>query len=401
MHFSGYEVSEYDPAFEWPGDSDGSGVSKCTTSTAWPPLRLLVLKSSILHKHLRVAVLDAYGEAQFGRDHAPVGSAVPRIRLKEMEVSKLHATAYWDKGRREWAVVDMGSKHGTFLQSGRQLDTEPVRLSPPRVASIPRPLCHLDRLIIGSTTFLCHIHEDRTPCVECMSNGQGDVPLFTVPKGNGHITGGKRSSESAGLEQQQTMIVDRRDPKKALTTLKRALLSRHHSAHELASGSSLPPSDMRSAATTYVDRSARRRAMYPGSQYDSPGVQSPRGNSPGILNKPTPELAQQLSAPHSIPSCVEVPRRPGPLSESNIGRQLLLKQGWQPGQALGSSASGDGESGSGLVVPLEVTPLPPRAGLGMSPDKTGPPPQSFHQWREDGKERRWESVRATANDGAG
>ncbi|KAI5982268.1 hypothetical protein EDD15DRAFT_2378035 [Pisolithus albus] len=380
-----YETSEYDPAYEWPGDND---ISERATLTAWPPLRLIVLQSSILNKHLRLAVLDAYGEAQFGRDHAPVGSAVPRIRLKEMEVSKLHATAYWDKGRREWAVVDMGSKHGTFLRSGRQLDLEPIRLSPPRVASIPRPLSHLDRLIIGSTTFVCHIHEDRKPCVECMSNGEGDIPLFTVPKDNSHIAE-KRSSESAGLEQRQT-IVERRDPKKALTTLKRALLSRHH--HHEPSDSSLPTSTRPTA--TYVDRSARRRAMNPGSQYDSPGVQSPRGNSPGI-NKPSLELTQS-SVPHATPSHVEAPRPPGPLPESNIGRQLLLKQGWTPGQALGSSLD---EDGSGLVVPLEVTPLPSRAGLGM-PDKTGPPPPSFHRWREESKERWWESMKSTEN-GAG
>ncbi|KAI6117230.1 hypothetical protein EDD16DRAFT_1588992 [Pisolithus croceorrhizus] len=379
------ETSEYDPAYEWLGDND---IVERTTSTAWPPLRLLVLQSSILHKRLRVAVLDAYGEAQFGRDHAPVGSAIPRIRLKEMEVSKLHATAYWDKGRREWAVVDMGSMHGTFLQSGRQLDLEPIRLSPPRVASIPRPLCHLDRLVIGSTTFLCHIHEDRKPCVECMSNGQGDIPLFTVPKGNNHIAE-KRTSESAGLEQRQT-IVERRDPKKALTTLKRALLSRHHEPSE----SSLPTSTR--PAATYVDRSARRRAMYPASQYDSPGVQSPRGDSPGI-NKPSLELTQS-SVPHATPH-VEAPRSPGPLPDNNIGRKLLLKQGWKPGQALGSPSDEDGRNGSGLVVPLEVTPLPSRAGLGM-PDKTGPSPQSFHQWREESKERRWESMKATVH-GAG
>ncbi|KAI6003420.1 hypothetical protein EDC04DRAFT_2882869 [Pisolithus marmoratus] len=321
------ETSEYDPAYEWPGDGER------TTVTTWSSLRLLVLQSSILHKHLRVAVLDAYGEAQIGRDHAPVGSAVPRIRLKEMEVSKLHATAYWDKKRREWAVVDMGSKHGTFLQSGRQLDLEPVRLSPPRVASIPRPLCHLDRLIIGSTTFLCHIHEDRKPCVECMSDGQGDVPL--------DLSSDRRWVRGETRREQ-------------LTTLKRALLSRHHEP----SDSSLPSSTRPN--TTYVDRSAR----------PAPGVQSPRGDSPGS------------SVPHATPSQAEAPRSPGPLSDNNVGRQLLLKQGWQPGTDVSAH--------------LQVTPLPPRAGLGM-PDKTGPPPQSFHQWREDGKERRWESMKSTAS----
>ncbi|KAL4064509.1 hypothetical protein J3A83DRAFT_4101313 [Scleroderma citrinum] len=347
----------YDP---WPSDIDRSGV----TQTTWPLFRLLVLESGILHKHLRIAVLDAYGEVQFGRDRAPVGSETPRVRLKEMEVSKLHTTAYWDKERQDWAVVDMGSKHGTFLQSGCQ--SEPARLSPPRVASIPRPLRHLDRLIIGTTTFMCHVHEDRRPCVECMSSGKSDIPLFTIPNDNGRITG-KRTDPSAGQTDQG------RDPKRALTTLKRALLSR------LEQADSKLPSTL--PATTYLDRSARRRAMHPGSQYDSPGVQSPRGSSPGnvkLSHEPVQQTVPQLSAMH-----VEEPRTPGPLPVGNIGRQLLLKQGWQPGMVLGSSADHDA---SGLIEPIKVTVLPPRAGLGM-------PDVSHQSWKETSKDPRWESMR--------
>ncbi|KAG6330792.1 hypothetical protein ID866_8297 [Astraeus odoratus] len=373
--------SEYDPAYEWPGAGEVADRCPSTTSTPWRPLRLLVLQSSILHKSLRVAVLDAYGEAQFGRDHAPVGSETPRVRLKEMEVSKLHATAYWDKERQEWAVVDMGSKHGTFLQSARHSDAEPTRLSPSRVASIPRPLRHLDRLIIGSTTFVCHIHEDRKPCVECMSHGQTDIPLFTVPRDNSQLAGRKRTpTESVGHEPQTN---EGRDPKKALMTLKRALLSRHEQADE-----KLPSMRLTSP---YVDRSARRRAMHRGSQYDSPGVQSPRDSSPAFVN--LSHESAQLSMPQSAAKHVEDPRTPSQLSENNIGRQMLQKLGWQPGSALGSSTDGDGSDTSGLIEPLGVTVLPPRAGLGM-PDKPTSA-QSFHEWKETAKARRWDTIRDT------
>lgn len=305
----------------------------------WLPLRLTVLQSSILHKDLSLAVLDAYGETQFGRDVALPGSDTPRIRLKEMQVSKLHATAFWDKARREWAVVDMGSKHGTFLQPTQHPDAEPIRLSPPRMASIPRPLHHLDRLIIGSTTFLCHIHEDRTPCAECTLTDQGVIPLFAVSR-ESHRAAEKRPPDTAPTE-------EGRDAKKALTSLRRTLLSRL----------SPPRHDASPAPASYLDRSARRRAMHPSSQFDSPGVQTPRSSSPG--------RSRELSR---TPSVVE---EAGPLPEHNIGRRLLVKQGWQPGTSLGL------DDGDGLVEPIEIHATPHRAGIGM--------PLSL----QERKEKRW------------
>jgi hypothetical protein len=302
----------------------------------WLPLRLRVLQTCILHKHVSLAVLDAYAETQFGRDVAPPGSDTPRIRLKEMPVSKLHATVFWDRARREWAVVDMGSKHGTFLQSARHPGAEPVRLSPPRTTSVPHPLRHLDRLTIGSTAFLCHIHDDRTPCAECTCTDQGIIPLFAVPRA------GDRAAEKRPAPAQ-----DARDAKKALTSLRRTLLARLD--HEPAS----PPA-------SYIDRSARRRAMHPSSQFDSPGVQSPRSSSPGPR-----ELSRTPSS--AVP----------PLPEHNVGRRLLMKQGWQPGTLLGAG------EGSGLAGPIEVHATPHRAGIGM--------PHSALSVQAQ-RERWWESV---------
>ncbi|KAH0832938.1 hypothetical protein J3R83DRAFT_11907 [Lanmaoa asiatica] len=339
----------------------------------WLPLRLRVLQTSILHQTLSLAVLDAYSETQFGRDVAPLGSDTPRIRLKEMPVSKLHATVFWDKARREWAVVDMGSKHGTFLQSAHHPGVESVRLSPPRVASIPRPLRHLDRLIIGSTTFLCHIHEDRTPCAECTSTSQGVIPLFAVPRENNRAAE-KRPPDVAGMTHAQ----EARDAKKALTSLRRTLLARLDPHHEHPSTSAQPPA-------SYIDRSARRRAMHPSSQFDSPGVQSSRSSSPGPM-KSSRELSQTPSS-----GAIEEERAP-PLPEHNIGWRLLMKQGWQPGTSLGSTTGdmGDGE-GSGLVEPIEVHPTPYRAGIGM-PQKVAVAPLSFQEWKVTGRERWWESI---------
>lgn len=350
----------YDPAYEWPGDTEVSqpttvlNESLSSTFKPWSLLRLLVQTSSVLPRVQCLAMLDEHKEVQFGRDVAPAGSRTPRVRLKEMAVSKVHATMFWDTERREWAVVDMGSKHGSFLRSGGYVgptvgEDSGVRLSPPRVASFPRALKHKDTLTIGSTTFVVHIHADRMSCEGCASSGSGEniIPLFPASKGV------KRAREEVN-----PIPAEGRDAKKALTMLKRTLLSRHDTARSPAS----------SQSSSYVDRSAKRRALFPNSPLDTPGAPSPRSDSPSV--------ASSGSTP--IP---ESPAPPQPLPESNIGRQLLMKQGWQPGMALGS-----GENASGLIEPLEVNVTLHRTGLGML--EKAPTPSSG-DWRESGKQRRW------------
>jgi hypothetical protein len=59
-------------------------------------LRLVVVKSGILRDSERVAVIDSREDGFIiGRDK----NHRPRIRLKEMEVSKVHATVFWGDGK--------------------------------------------------------------------------------------------------------------------------------------------------------------------------------------------------------------------------------------------------------------------------------------------------------------
>ena len=388
---SSIEGEAYDPAYEWPGESSSTVSSSDQLASHpstrklrhnQPSFRLLVLHTSILPSKHRLAVIDGYSELQFGRDIPPAGSTTPKLRLKEMEVSKLHATAYWDASRGEWGVVDMGSVHGTFLQHANTgVGHDPgVRLSPPRIASIPRKLHHMDRLTIGGTTFLIHLHEDHLPCQECSPSGGDEIPLFPVNNLKGVPI--KRTREAAGLDINPSTSSyspqPQKDPKKALTMLKQSLLTRH----EVRSPPSHPPYSG-DAGMQYVDRSARRRALHPGSQQDTPGVPSPssRTSSPPLSRPKSPDLPVTSKPPTPLPT-------------SNIGHRLLMMQGWEPGTALGTLPDSK-EGRIGLVEPLDVTPSFHRVGLGIKRPTPHNPSFSDSDWKESAKRKRWEQTSAT------
>ncbi|KAF8623630.1 hypothetical protein AX17_007331 [Amanita inopinata Kibby_2008] len=395
-----YGVGEiYDPAYEWPGESSSqtldvapsetspeksSALSSKKRKSKTPSLRLVVLRTSILPAKHKLAIVDGYSELQLGRD-VPSAMDMPKLRLKEMEISKLHATVYWDAQRREWSIVDMGSKHGTFLKTGtpdpQSFDDAGSRLSPPRVASVPRRLRHLDHLTLGSTTFVVHIHDRQVPCGTCSPLGDDEIPLFHSHKSLQAVAM-KRSRDAAGLDTPSYTPKLERDPKRALSMLKHNLLSQRQEHHASRSQS---PSD---TSPQYVDRSARRRAFHPSTHVDSPGVPSPSVLS--CTSLASSSISEDVPVPQLSPEPVSQP--PTPLPSSNIGHQLLMKQGWTPGTALGTMTTDPDEGRVGLVEPLQINPTTHRAGLGNKDTRTGsaqlPPCTS---WKEKGLYQRWSS----------
>ncbi|EJU04997.1 hypothetical protein DACRYDRAFT_20560, partial [Dacryopinax primogenitus] len=214
----------YKPEYEWPGteaDFPPSGPSDPLPTPvfdrplATTDLRLVVLSTSG-YSFLRgktVAVINTSEGCSIGRDSAPG----PRLRLREMPVSKFHASIFWDSGLASWAVVDMGSMHGTFVHT---TGSEPVRLSPPRVASQPRALKHLDNLIIGSTTFLVHAHKDGLPCEVCFAPQEKEIPLYEENK-NGKSESSSTTAYGPTLSSTQKRVKHKHD----MSSLKSSLLS--------------------------------------------------------------------------------------------------------------------------------------------------------------------------------
>lgn len=389
----------YSPALEWPHEteseltppasltahSDDAAPTLGSHSHSSPSLRLLVQRSSVLPKKHSIAVIDGYEEVQLGRDAAHSSSDVPRIRLKEMEVSKIHATIYWDQDRREWAVVDMGSKHGTFFQAGLSSgafgdsvvvlpspqaaapladDPRGWRLSSPRMASIPRRLNHLDRLSLGSTTFIVHIHDDQIPCVECSPTGDDEIPLCDTRSSQREASRKRKRDLTLSSETAPT----KQDPKRALATLKRSLLTRH------------APYQVVQTSTQYVDRSAQRRAL----RSDSIPVTPPTSSSPSSTRVTGYPAVMPTASPSPTLSSTSTP-----LPDTNVGHRLLMKQGWQPGTRLGQTDS----SGTALIEPLSVSGNAGRAGLGLTSSTSGDTDVNGLMWRDQGKLRRWANER--------
>jgi len=311
---------EYDPSLEYPGDDSGLLDSTNATSQR-KTLRLLIIRGLHTPKR-RVAVIDGHDEVSIGRDTSPTA----RLRLKEMAVSKFHATIFWDSSSEEWSIVDVGSVHGTFISTCGSASS--ARLSRARTASAPRPLKHLDEITIGSTTLLCHIHDGNPalPCDECSPTSTNEIPLLNIPT-------------TSSISQAQSVSVAHKVPhKRAMADLKTSLLSRP----------AIPRVGV--SASTYVDRAARRRAAV--------GISIPEPRqAPGSPGPTQPSVHRDYRrASPSLISSLASNERVEPISEDNIGHRMLTKQGWKPGAGLGL------DEGSAEIIKTIVR--QPRAGLG-------------------------------------
>lgn len=80
-----------------------------------------------------------WGSAYVDRDAEDALSTAPTPSVKQK------------KNSGTWAVVDLGSTHGTFVKKGGK--GKGVRLSEPKVAGLPYDLQHEDILRVGTTSF--------------------------------------------------------------------------------------------------------------------------------------------------------------------------------------------------------------------------------------------------------
>ncbi|KAJ3415844.1 hypothetical protein HDV05_003908 [Chytridiales sp. JEL 0842] len=297
---------EEEPAFSWT-EYIAPQPRKPLIPSVNVALKLLVVSSPFLTPS-HIIPLDFLG-LTIGRDRLstpPVTPPLtpPHLRLPELQISRHHCEISL-KVNNTFRVKDLGSTHGTFLNT--------KRLSQPKVASDYIELKHLDILRVGSTSFEIHSHSSWGSCGACQlkTGNEIDVRSTSAPK-------------PPSAKEEKVVVESRKEAhKKELDRLKKRIL-----------GSSEESAAKNKKQNKYTDRAALRRSLYAHTheQYHEP------------------ELDQRaLYHQEQEPDLQHSP-----------GAHLLSKLGWKPGQSLGSA------SNPGILEPITATPNQHRQGLGIS-----------------------------------
>lgn len=395
----------------WPGDEPEADFDPLLLDpfAKSPLLRLVVLKrppEAVLPLLQVVASISPEEPVSIGRDK----SFERRVRLKELAVSKDHATVFWSvepemEEGGYWALVDSGSTHGTFLSSEGMGRT---RLSESKVASKPHRLHHLEcvaplpqssssyshllpysTLHIGSTTFSIHIHPSFA-CSTCsITSDQSNLISLTSSPSTGTDADANKSTY-AGHKTKEEKEEDRRGMMRGLKDkfLKSDFAATSTGATSAATSKPTPtasassiftaPTPLSASSPAYIDRAAARRhrdghttasAKLAASSTSSSTRTKPAAPSPSPFfslpgsSKPAFSSAPVLAAPPL-----------DPFGSDSKGARMLskLSGGGSSGAAGGAGVGGvGGGGGTGLGTLIQPRVIE-SAGLGGGREATRP-----------------------------
>ncbi|GAA5863668.1 hypothetical protein JCM3774_001208 [Rhodotorula dairenensis] len=420
----------------WPGgDTDDDGDEAAFDDTNRPdpyanaPLLRLVVSDpqpepSVLPTAQQVASIDPGEPVSIGRDK----SYERRIRLRELAVSKAHATIFWttdpqieEKGGY-WAIVDNASTHGTFVRADGEKRF--VRLSEAKVASVPHRLYHLDSIRVGSTTFAVHIHPSFA-CSVCSvaSDSSNLIPLVT--------TGSSKDNSDSQVFLTKTKEQKEQDRREQMAGLKAQFLKppvkggaspRSRDAPNAANGresSALAPASVAQSAppakATFVDRAAARRQRDIGASIPLPAHRKQPASSSVASASPFFTVPGATASATAAAASSAAPSKPAdPFASDSRGAQLLSKLagGRTNGSQSGQGGVSGGSSQLGTLIEARTTmggPGERRAGLGSKELVVGvenvaasyQSGRASHaganggrrDWRDAGRERSWKRFR--------
>ncbi|KAI8834052.1 hypothetical protein BJ741DRAFT_610844 [Chytriomyces cf. hyalinus JEL632] len=303
--------------------------------------RLRVLSSDIKNLHAG-SLAELNSTLSIGRDAVSPPIARSHLRLRELQVSRIHAKMYVASvlcPRRGLAVVvllaDLGSTHGSFI------DNE--RISPPKETNRAEVL-HAQVITIGSTTFEVHIHPEFA-CKGC-SISNATTLLDMNPKNFAQV-------EQAKAPPKESIEVSR---KREQNTLKRSLLGGSKSCLKV------------DGVPRYTDRSAIRRKLHNGgaaTYTNSSDVQQFREDQSGFavaaaaastLGASSEPLNQQAlvqqylynrhfhsdsgNSPANELDSLKSIEPGGSFLFDSVGQEMMKKMGWKQGAGMGRKEDG-------------------------------------------------------------
>ncbi|KYM94361.1 Angiogenic factor with G patch and FHA domains 1 [Cyphomyrmex costatus] len=120
----------------------------------YPPcMRIIVKETDLIKLKLGSLFLVTCIGGTLGRegDHS--------VLIPDINISKYHARFVYDETKKQYQVIDFGSRNGTFING--------KRLSVAKQESEPHEIMHGSIIQIGETKLLCHIHNGNETCGYC------------------------------------------------------------------------------------------------------------------------------------------------------------------------------------------------------------------------------------------
>ncbi|XP_036145089.1 angiogenic factor with G patch and FHA domains 1 isoform X2 [Monomorium pharaonis] len=131
-----------------------SDDEKQDLAKSYPPcMRLIVKETDLAKLKLGSLFLVTCTGGTLGRegDHS--------VLISDINISKYHARFIYDETKKQYQVIDSGSRNGTFING--------KRLSVAKQESEPYEITHGSVIKIGGTKLLCHIHHGNETCGHC------------------------------------------------------------------------------------------------------------------------------------------------------------------------------------------------------------------------------------------
>ncbi|XP_020294319.1 angiogenic factor with G patch and FHA domains 1 isoform X2 [Pseudomyrmex gracilis] len=135
-------------------DSESDHENEQDLAKSYPPcMRIIVKETDMAQLKVGSLFLVTCTGGSLGRegDHS--------VLIPDINISKFHARFIYDENKKQYQVVDTGSRNGTILNG--------KRLSIAKQESEPYDITHGSIIKISGTKLLCHIHKGNETCGHC------------------------------------------------------------------------------------------------------------------------------------------------------------------------------------------------------------------------------------------